>query len=257
MSYTKEQIEMIIEENNNLKKQNETLKLVISDYMNQEDDHNEEIEDFKKSIDDLEELLKDEKQKYKDLIKIHYEDYEKLEKRQNKIKTLKEDIKKLKLVNVELKNEINDFETKDKQFKQQFKEDMKEDIKAIATINYLDNQYYNVKKNNDYLKLLLSKEKKEKIFYNKICKNFFIDKLNEVVSNNDLYDFEDDQQTFKKFELDSEYLDLDDITKENSKLLFKMLNEVNKTMQTEYLEDTSIEYMNENEFMIYNELWTM
>ena len=36
-----------------------------------------------------------------------------------------------------------------------------------------------------------------------------------------------------------------------------MLNEVNKTMQTEYLEDTSIEYMNENEFKIYNELWTM
>jgi chromosome segregation ATPase len=95
MSYTKEQIEMIIEENNNLKKQNETLKLVISDYMNQEDDHNEEIEDFKKTIDDLEELLKDEKQKYKDLIKIHYEDYEKLEKRQNKIKTFVRQINKL------------------------------------------------------------------------------------------------------------------------------------------------------------------
>lgn len=251
-----QKLEMIIEENNNLKKKNETLELVIVDYMNQEDEHNEEIEDFKKTIDDLEELLNDEKQKYKDLIKIHYEDDEKLTKRKNKMKALKEDIKKLNLVNAELKNEINDFETKDKQFKQQFKEDMKEDIKALATINYLDNQYYNVKKNNDYLKLLLSKEKKQKIFYNKICKNFFIDKLNEVVSNiNDAFDFEDDEETFKKFELDNQYLDLDEITTEHKKLLCNMLNEVNDTMKTEYNEYSNIEYMNYNEFMIKNEYW--
>jgi len=61
-----QKLEMIIEENNNLKKKNETLELVIVDYMNQEDEHNEEIEDFKKTIDDLEELLNDEKQKYKE-----------------------------------------------------------------------------------------------------------------------------------------------------------------------------------------------
>ena len=48
-----------------------------------------------------------------------------------------------------------------------------------------------------------------------------------------------------------------DITKEHSKLLFKMLNEVNETMKTEYNEESYIEYKDANEFMIYNELWTM
>jgi len=226
MTYTEEQIEEIIEENERLK---------------------EELDEVKEQL--------EEEREYHEIAKADYEEAEehiqclrmKLTYRDIKIKKLERQLK-------EKHKEIEDIETTDKQFKEQLKKDIETDNQGVAIINFLDNQFYRVKRNNEYLKILLSNEKQTKNFYRKICMNFFIDRTNEI-SYNDEHEFEDDGVLYKKFELDTQYIDLEEIPKEQKILLTKMLEEVSETIATEYEENSTIQYLFDNEFRIDNKEW--
>jgi len=235
MTYTEDEITDILEENDKLK---------------------EELFDLKEELDEVKEQLEEERDEH-EITKTEKDEYEEhVQCLRMKLSYRKIEIRKLYKQIKQMKKEIKEIEKTDKQFKEQLKEDVKTDNKAVAIINLLDNQFYRVKRNNEYLKSLLSTERQTKIFYRKICKNFFIDNLNELVSNNE--EFEDDGELlYKKFELDSEYLDLEEITKEQHILLMKILEEVNETMTREYKETSTIKYIDDNEFRIDNKAWNM
>lgn len=227
-TYTEEEIQDIIEQNERLKEELEEVK-------NQLEEERDEHETTRYEKEKNEEIIQSLRMKAM---------YRKIE-----IRKLKKQIK-------EINKEIEEIETTDKEFKEQLKKDIDIDNQAVATINFLDNQFYRVKRNNEYLKSLLSNERQTKLFYRKICKNFFIDKLNEIVSNDE--EFEDDGELlYRKFELDTEYLDLEEITKEQNILLLKIVEEVNETMTTEYKENSTIKYIDDNEFRIDNIAWNM
>ena len=236
MTYTEDEINEILEENDKLK---------------------EELDEVKEELEELKEELEEERDNHEITKNENEENQETIQCLRMKLTYRKIEIRKLNKQIEDMKKEIKDIETTDKQFKEQLKEDIKTDNEAVGIINLLDNQFYRVKRNNEYLKSLLSNERQSKIFYRKICKNFLIDKLNELVSNN-IDDFEDDGDLlYRHFELDTEYVDLDEITEQQTTLFKSMIEDVNNTMKEKYNENSTIQYINENEFRIDNIAWNM
>ena len=233
MTHTEEEIEEIIEENERLKEDNEELKdnndILMSD--NEElneyiDNRNEEIEELKKVNFTLTQSKKSKK--------------EKLMKSRNYIITLKKDIEVLK-------KSLKDIEDNETKFKEQFKEDFKEDNKAVAIINYLDNQFKRVQKNNDYLKLLLSNEKKCKKFYIDFCKSLLLNSVEEWFENCDFSDtIRENGFYYSTFEIDNSFIDLDCI--DYQKRLTLLVKDVNEKVRINYEGHYEFSYSKDNEF---------
>ena len=230
MTHREEEIEelikKLIEKNKRLKDNNDIL---ISD--------NEELKELNYFIyEEIEELrsenftLKQSKQSKK----------EKLMKSRNEIITLKKDIEALK-------KSLKDIEDNETKFKEQFKEDLKEDNKAVAIINYLDNQFKRVQKNNDYLKLLLSNEKKCKKFYIDFTKSLLLNSVEEWFENHDnTNDIRENGFYYSNFEIDNSFIDLDCI--DYQKRLTLLVKDVNEKVRINYEGHFEFSYSKDNEF---------
>ena len=230
MTHREEEIEelikKLIEKNKRLKDNNDIL---ISD--------NEELKELNYFIyEEIEELrsenftLKQSKQSKK----------EKLMKSRNEIITLKKDIEALK-------KSLKDIEDNETKFKEQFKEDLKEDNKAVAIVNYLDNQFKRVQKNNDYLKLLLSNEKKCKKFYIDFTKSLLLNSVEEWFENHDnTNDIRENGFYYSNFEIDNSFIDLDCI--DYQKRLTLLVKDVNEKVRINYEGHYEFSYLKDNEF---------
>ena len=230
MTHREEEIEelikKLIEKNKRLKDNNDIL---ISD--------NEELKELNYFIyEEIEELrsenftLKQSKQSKK----------EKLMKSRNEIITLKKDIEALK-------KSLKDIEDNETKFKEQFKEDLKEDNKAVAIVNYLDNQFKRVQKNNDYLKLLLSNEKKCKKFYIDFTKSLLLNSVEEWFENHDnTNDIRENGFYYSNFEIDNSFIDLDCI--DYQKRLTLLVKDVNEKVRINYEGHFEFSYSTDNEF---------
>jgi len=221
-----ELIKKLIENNKKLRDDYEELRdnndILMSD--NEElneyiDNRNEEIEELKK----VNFTLTQSKQSKK----------EELMKSRNEIITLKKSLK-----------DIEDNETK---LKEQFKEDFKEDNKAVAIINYLDNQFKRVQKNNNYLKLLLSNEKKCKKFYIDFTKSLLLNSVEEWFENHDnTNDIRENGFYYSNFEINNSFIDLDCI--DYQKRLTLLVKDVNEKVRINYEGHFEFSYSKDNEF---------
>ena len=215
-----ELIKKLIENNKKLRDNNDILMLANEELNEYIDNRNEEIEELKK----VNFTLTQSKQSKK----------EELMKSRNEIITLKKSLK-----------DIEDNETK---LKEQFKEDFKEDNKAVAIINYLDNQFKRVQKNNDYLKLLLSNEKK--------CKKFYIDFTKSLLLNTTIDVFMAPRRhqningfCYTEFEINTRFINLDLIHYQQQ--IKALLKDINKELARLYGdEEVRLLYIESNEFSI-------
>jgi len=241
MTYPEADIEELIEELYDLRKEqydkNEEIEEIKSkmftlkeenEELNEENEElNEENEELKKVNLTLKQSKKSEK--------------EKSMKSRNEIITLKKDIEALK-------KSLKDIEDNETKFKEQFKEDLKEDNKAVAIINYLDNQFKRVQKNNDYLKLLLSNEKK--------CKKFYIDFTKSLLLNTTIDVFMAPRRhqningfCYTEFEINTRFINLDFIHYQER--IKAILKDINKELARLYGdEEVRLLYIESNEFSI-------
>jgi len=240
MTYPEADIEELIEELYDLRKEqydkNEEIEEIKSkmftlkeenEELNEENEElNEENEELKKVNLTLKQSKKSEK--------------EKSMKSRNEIITLKKDIEALK-------KSLKDIEDNETKFKEQFKEDLKEDNKAVAIINYLDNQFKRVQKNNNYLKLLLSNEKKCKKFYIDFTKSLLLNSVEEWFENHDnTNDIRENGFYYSNFEINNSFIDLDCI--DYQKRLTLLVKDVNEKVRINYEGHFEFSYSKDNEF---------
>ena len=252
MTYTEADIEALIEELYDLRKEqydkNEEIEEIKSKMFTLKEENeelnetNEELNEtnelLRKVIDDSEELRLENYLKFKQSLQsMEFNDL----KNKKEIITLKKEIE-------DLKASLKDIEDSDTKFKEQFKEDIKEDISTVAIINYLDNQFKKVQKNNDYVKILLSNEKKHKKFYIDFTKSLLLNTTIDVFMaprrHQNINGF-----CYTEFEINTRFINLDFIHYQER--IKAILKDINKELARLYGdEEVRLLYIESNEFSI-------